>query len=109
MIITNNDFATNLITQGCVEHKTDILEPPNIPKNLERHFIRGLMDGDGSIVMNQGEYGISFSISFVSTDGVLNWILDHLLENDIIQKRYPIRKRKPGQTVSYISFGGNYL
>lgn len=33
---------------GCVLKKTDKLQYPAIPHNLDRHFIRGAIDGDGS-------------------------------------------------------------
>ena len=33
---------------GCVPRKTDKLQYPAIPHNLDRHFIRGAIDGDGS-------------------------------------------------------------
>jgi len=33
---------------GCPPRKTDLVTYPSIPKELDRHFIRGLLDGDGS-------------------------------------------------------------
>lgn len=38
----------DLTALGCVPRKTDKLHYPRIPANLEHHFIRGAIDGDGS-------------------------------------------------------------
>jgi hypothetical protein len=38
----------DLTSLGCVPRKTDKLQYPTIPDNLDRHFIRGAIDGDGS-------------------------------------------------------------
>lgn len=109
IIITEEKLVTDLIRQGCVHHKTNILKPPILPKELRKHWIRGFLDGDGSIIVHKTQYVDSYSIGFTSTDEVLNWIMDELIEDGILEKRYPLTKRHEGQTVSSISFGGNYL
>lgn len=109
IIIAEKKIVDDLIKQGCVYHKTDILEPPNIPKILRRHWIRGYMDGDGSIIVHNTKHGDAYSIGFTGTDDVLNWIMDELIDDKILNRRYPITKRRKGQIVSNISFGGNYL
>ena len=38
----------DLTALGCVPRKTDKLQYPVIPVDYERHFIRGVIDGDGS-------------------------------------------------------------
>ena len=48
--ITNKNLSEKLAALGCVENKTYILQFPNfdiVPKELMRHFIRGIFDGDG--------------------------------------------------------------
>lgn len=109
LIITEEHLVEDLIKQGCVEHKSNILQPPNIEKSLRKHWIRGFMDGNGSIVIHNTQYGDSFSISFTSTDNVLNWIMDELIEDEVLERRYPLDKRKQEQIVSEFSFGGNDL
>lgn len=56
IIISSNKLAEDLIKDGCIEHKTKILVYPDkniVPKELERHFIRGLIDGDGALSINK--------------------------------------------------------
>jgi len=110
IIISDNKMAEDLIFHGCIEHKSNIIGVPiGIPKDLERHFIRGFMDGNGSISINNSKYGLSYKIRFTSTDNVLKWIMNHLIKYKIIDKEYPLYKRKPTHIVSSFEFGGNNL
>lgn len=45
----NRKMATDLAALGAVPNKTFLIKFPPIAKELRRHFIRGLFDGDGSI------------------------------------------------------------
>lgn len=47
--ISNKHLIQSLIKLGAVPNKTFVIKYPNIPDNLDRHFIRGFFDGDGSI------------------------------------------------------------
>lgn len=48
--ISNTHFGETLIGHGLVPNKSLFLEfPTNIPIDLYRHFLRGYIDGDGSI------------------------------------------------------------
>lgn len=48
--ISNKKIVSDLKTHGCVERKSLILQwPTSVPEHLYSHFIRGYMDGDGSI------------------------------------------------------------
>lgn len=105
IIISNDHVARSLIKHGCVEHKSNIVQPPiGLPEDLIRHFIRGFMDGNGSITRTSKQ---DYSISFTSTDSVLLWIMNHLKQHDIIKRDYPLSKRKPEHIVSGFEFGGN--
>lgn len=66
--IYNKKIVNDLILHGCVNKKSLIIEFPKINKNLERHFIRGYFDGDGSISFSK-KYN---TLNFVS--GSLNFI-----------------------------------
>ncbi len=55
LTITSEKMFNDLINLGCVLNKTHILKFPTenqVPKDLQRHFIRGYFDGDGSIMRN---------------------------------------------------------
>lgn len=51
--IGNRHLWETLNKLGCTPRKTHTLGFPNIPKELYRHFIRGVFDGDGTL----GAYG----------------------------------------------------
>ncbi|KRL07950.1 helix-turn-helix domain-containing protein [Liquorilactobacillus hordei] len=108
LLMTSDLLVDDLIKHGVVEHKTNILLPPKISNNLKRHFIRGYMDGDGSIKKCKGNYNYEYGIDFVGTTALLTWIYDYFLENNLISKRkINLEKRKKGQLVSHIRWGGN--
>lgn len=112
IILSDHVFADYIMQQGCVEHKSNILQPPNILQELERHWIRGYMDANGSIAItkpSKTNSKPSYEIKFIGTDVVLNWIMDVLIRDNIIKRKYPMYKRKPNQIVSCFEFGGNYL
>lgn len=107
VLYTGKETTDDLIKCGVYEQKTNILTyPKNIPYNLVKHFIRGYFDGDGS-VWKQDKYS-QVNISFVGTDGLLNYIMDYLLDNKAILRKYPLNKRKDNQIVSNFKFGGNF-
>lgn len=52
VIITNKDLKQDLIDKGCTPRKSLTLLFPSeekVPKHLLKHFVRGYIDGDGSI------------------------------------------------------------
>ena len=64
----NKKICADLISLGLVERKSLIVEYPKIPKALQRHFIRGFVDGDGGIsVDNNSIYLISGSMDFIKS------------------------------------------
>lgn len=108
IIISDPLLAKGLINAGCVEHKTDVIKFPSekiLPSHLTKHFIRGYFDGDGSIYYCGGQY----FIKICGTDDILDGIMNDLLKNNVITRTYPKYKRKEGQIVSNIGFGGNRL
>ena len=72
----------DLIDKGCIPKKSLILDFPNenqVPKELQRHFIRGYFDGDGSISTPKNSYGPrknGRTISFIGTQDFLQSIID---------------------------------
>lgn len=110
LFIISGKLYGDLINQGVVHNKTDILRPPeNVPQNLLRHFIRGYMDGDGSIKITDTENTAkTFEVNFCGTDAMLDFISEYLFSNGLINKILPKRKRAKGQIVSNINYGGNF-
>ena len=111
LLITSKKMTDDLIDKGCVEHKTNIIKFPTkeqVPKELIRHFIRGYFDGDGSIYYIKGCKTIEqYSIDFLGTDDFLIGIMNTLINEGIINRKYKFEKRREGQIVSRFRFGGN--
>ncbi|MGV4321339.1 LAGLIDADG family homing endonuclease [Bacillus mojavensis] len=103
LLITSDKIVDDLINLGVVEHKTNIAKPPNIDYELIRHFIRGYMDGDGSITRSNNDY----RVSFLGTDDILLYISQYLLSQRLINKVNAFGKRRSGQIVSNVVYGGN--
>lgn len=86
-------MCKNLIYHGIVPKKSgkEIL-PDTIPKNLIRHFIRGYMDGDGSVVTyDKGNSAIRLDFAGMSYN-IFYSIHEHLLEQKIIDSQISIYK-----------------
>lgn len=63
-IISNKHMKESLLKLNVVPNKSLILEyPKNIPDELQKHFIRGYFDGDGTMHMSKN----GITASFIST------------------------------------------
>lgn len=59
--IRNQKLADDLSKYGIIQNKTYVINKlPNIPEELEIHFLRGLLDGDGSIYRAKNKICIDF-------------------------------------------------
>lgn len=80
--VTNKKIVTDLISLGCKANKSLTVKFPTenqVPKHLQRHFIRGYFDGDGSISTPCTSYGPrknGRTISFVGTQEFLQSVID---------------------------------
>lgn len=66
--------VNDLKDKGCVESKSLILEFPTeeqVPRALIYHFIRGYMDGDGSISLSQKGKHLYCTFDFVGTENFI--------------------------------------
>jgi len=76
--INNRTFCEDLVFLGCIPRKSLVLEPPNqkqVPDYLLRHFIRGYIDGDGTIYKNSKGY---ICIGAVGTPNVIKFISEYV-------------------------------
>ena len=68
----DTQIYSDLIKLGCVPKKSSILTFPDdtqVPESLVRHFIRGYIDGDGSIYMSSNNINVSVlgTMSFLNS------------------------------------------
>ena len=97
--ITSEKMTSDLIRIGCVPNKTFKVTFPSeevIPKHLQRHFIRGIFDGDGCISFikekNRNIHHIDFQI--LGTENLVNNIGKIFLREQVILKEPKITKIK---------------
>mgnify|MGYP001585093643 CR=1 FL=1 len=63
LLIDSKKLCENIQELGCVPNKSKIIQLPNIPENMFRHFLRGYFDGDGCITSNGKNWGSFVIIS----------------------------------------------
>ena len=108
LLINSKDVVDGLRKHGVVFKKSEIIEEPKgIPEHLVRHFIRGYIDGDGSIIEQNTKYGKSYTVSMVGTDSVLSYIADYFYDNGLIKYKTKHEKRHQHDIVSSCRWGGN--
>ena len=108
ILISSPKMAQDLIDKGCIIEKTDKLKYPStdiVPKHLEKHFIRGLIDGDGSITINTKGTHDTYCLKFTGTENMCRGILHFFCKDSItLDKRH---KDSDNDNYSF-SLGGNY-
>ena len=98
----------NLLKYNFVEHKTNILNPPdiNLLNGFTSDFIWGYFDGNGSIAHTNTELNNSYAFKLVSTKNFLDFVNNYIKEKlGFSTNKY--YKRKDYQEVMSLEFGGN--
>ena len=96
ILLTSQKTVDDLKKHGCTEHKTLKLTFPTIKDELKHHFIRGYMDGDGSISLIQNK---SYIIQFTGTKDFLTSIMKYFNKNLAMYTK---------DNITYeLKFGGN--
>lgn len=88
VILRSDQIVEDLIRNGCYYNKSLILKwPTHIPSNLINHFIRGYMDGDGSISICTTSSRPVFRLRFEGTREFLNSLMSFFSIDLKLQKR----------------------
>lgn len=104
--IDNNHMADSLYKWGIVPCKEFVLEFPFWMKHhLVRHFIRGYLDGDGSISKNPKEKRMNFTGTKMMIEGIYKYLNDELNVHGSIYS--PHRKNTITRTLGIA--GGNQV
>lgn len=78
-------IVDNLIKNGVVERKSLVLEPPLfLEKDLVRHWIRGLFDGDGSVSHSKDGYVRG---EFFGTENVMKFVVENVPGTKTVSKK----------------------
>lgn len=102
--ITNKHLKESLINLGCAPRKSLIITFPSenqVPQNLQKDFIRGYIDGDGSIMINTRRN--AGRISILGTANMLNGII-----NSMNWRKTKIHKRDT-EKVYTVEWSGFYV
>lgn len=80
----NSDLANDLERHGCTRNKSLTLAfPKHLPENLLSHFMRGYIDGDGSVGRYVNERNDTFQLSLLGTKEFLFDFKNVLVKNEI--------------------------
>jgi len=109
LIITSIDITDALLTKGVLEEKTNVVNFPSstqVPNDLLRHFIRGYMDGDGSITITKNKV---FDIKICGTSELLNGIQSYFTDAcEDVNFRTLQKRHKDRDVNNYtLQYGGN--
>lgn len=91
--IYSKKMHKDLQNQGCPPDKAFIIKFPEINDDLVRHFIRGIVDGDGCIcVANKSRPVIDITSNLEFLEGLEKWCTDKLnISFNKIQRRHKDR------------------
>lgn len=95
--VTSKEIANDLTRLGCVPKKSLVLKFPTkeqVPLYLVRHFIRGYMDGDGSIY-----YSKDYNTNLIGTKEFLSKVQE-IIQDELDIKPTPLKKRHPNSNTN---------
>lgn len=110
LMLSSKKMCRSLIYHGIVPKKSgkEIL-PDTVPKNLKRHFIRGYLDGDGSIVIYcNGPSSIKLDFAGMSYN-IFYSIHDFLLSENVIDSSILIKKEKNSRCMHLNYYSSNAI
>lgn len=95
---SSNKMADTLLQYGVVPRKSFITFLPQIEKNLMPHLIRGIFDGDGTIVVNKDKQA---KVGFYGSKQLCNEI------SDFLHNELGLNKNKVSKSTCYhVWYGG---
>ena len=101
--IQSKKIINDLIKLGCTQNKSLTLTFPTeeqVPKYLIHHFLRGYIDGDGSI----GIYGKQARVTVIGTKAFLDEYEKIILK--LLNRKKPNKRQHEGQAYS-VMYNGN--
>lgn len=105
ILITSDKMKNDLVSKGILEQKTFLLEFPITDSSLIKDYIRGYIDGDGSITRTLSDSGLiyEYQLKVMGRKDFLRGILKYLdKESQTLFKRHNDKTDN-----YYFSIGGN--
>lgn len=100
--ICSPEIVNDLSKYGCVQNKTFKITFPSIPKPMQRHFIRGYFDGDGSLTISKCRGKTVYRVMFAGNANFLT-DLQRVLQDNLSIKPVALTKHKSIYVLSYVS------
>lgn len=97
LLIANQTISNQLRALGINENKSQSANYPAINSTLDRHFIRGYLDGDGSWAKSK-KSASGFTMKICGTKSIL--------ESIAIRLRLPVEKVKPHKNIFILEKSG---
>lgn len=106
--ITMRDMVDDLANLGVTPRKSLTLKPPNIPEYCVPHYIRGLLDGDGSVLLRH-DGSNKLRVAFSGNKNVTSYIVHYLnmFIGTPIKEGYT-RERDGRVSVSTVEYSSHY-
>jgi len=101
LIVNNTNICKTLMKIGLTPRKSLVVEFPKLPKQLLRHFIRGVIDGDGNVRFVDRERSPYFEITISSGS---KKFLDEMAEKISESIRINGKVRKCGKNVFVLQY-----
>ncbi len=86
--VCSKEFANNIKSLGITNNKSYECNIPSMDKKYLSHYFRGLMDGDGSIIV-EDELKNRIRVSFIATKEII-FALHNFFENEVDAAPHPI-------------------
>ena len=87
--IKDSELANGLIKHGCVNNKSDCIEMPQLnSKELYRHFVRGFVDGDGSIIHRRNYISVNITSASESFCNSLTAYCQEIVGINFVKQKY---------------------
>jgi len=104
MEFNSTQIVNDLIDKGCIKNKSLLLNFPSleqVPYELLHHFIRGYIDGDGSIsILKDGRYQLGITSTKNMLEGINNFFKEQVDNKNQI---FEYKNKK----AYYMHIGGN--
>jgi DNA invertase Pin-like site-specific DNA recombinase len=100
LAVCSPPLAKALVNNGIIRRKTDVLEPWDGPAVLMPHYWRGLVDGDGSITINERGVFTQLTGSESVAKAYEAWV------NALIGTNVHATPKKPSTTTWCVQVGG---
>lgn len=105
--MNNANFTDDLLNLGVTNNKSFTIRPPAIPIEFISHYIRGVLEGDGSVTIGTPQNSVTLGISFLGNIHVVSFIAGSINKELNVEGRVKNLEYKNGELANLRFFGLN--